>query len=103
MRSRKAGLVLPPLCLSPSPPSPAEPGWAPAGLPQSFVPKIRPLPPLRQQAEEQQAWLAKRLTEVLPALMREQGVEMGILSMREYAEDPVFFSMVSPTTFAARR
>ena len=67
------------------------------------APQIRPLPPLRQQAEEQQAWLAKRLTQVLPALMKEQGVDMWILSMREYAEDPVFFSMVSPTTFAARR
>lgn len=66
-------------------------------------PQIRPLPPLRQQAAEQQAWLAKRLTEVLPTLMREQGVDLWIVSMREYAEDPVFFSMVSPTTFAARR
>jgi hypothetical protein len=66
-------------------------------------PQIRPLPPLQQQAEEQQAWLAKRLNEVLPALMREQGVDMWIVSMREYAEDPVFFSMASPTTFAARR
>ena len=46
-------------------------------------PQIRPLPPLRQQAEEQQAWLAKRLTEVLPALMREQGVDLWIVSMRE--------------------
>jgi len=66
-------------------------------------PQIHPLPPLRRQAEEQQAWLAERLTRVLPALMREQGVDLWIVSMREYAEDPVFFSMVSPTTFAARR
>jgi hypothetical protein len=65
--------------------------------------EIRPLPPLRQQAEEQQAWLSKRLTEVLPALMREQGIDLWIVSMREYAEDPVFFSMSSPTSFAARR
>ncbi|HVR98604.1 MAG TPA: M24 family metallopeptidase [Thermoanaerobaculia bacterium] len=104
MRFRNAALALAALCLLPlSPSHAAEPGWAPVGLPQDFVPKVRPLPPLRQQAEEQQAWLAQRLTEVLPALMREQGVEMWILSMREYAEDPVFFSMVSPTTFAARR
>jgi hypothetical protein len=67
------------------------------------APQIRPLPPLREQAREQQAWLAKRLTEVLPKIMREHGVDLWILSMREYAEDPVFFSMVSPTTFAARR
>jgi Xaa-Pro aminopeptidase len=64
---------------------------------------LRPLPPLREQAAERQAWTAERLETVLPALMREQGVEMWVLSMREYAEDPVFFSMVAPTTFAARR
>ena len=67
------------------------------------TPQIRPLPSLREQAREQQAWLAKRLKEVLPKIMREHGVDLWILSMREYAEDPVFFSMVSPTTFAARR
>jgi Metallopeptidase family M24 len=66
-------------------------------------PQIRPLPSLRQQADEQQEWLAQRLTVILPALMREQGVDLWIVSMREYAEDPVFFSMVAPTSFAARR
>src|SRR3954454_13450677 len=35
--------------------------------------------------------------------MRENRVDLWILSMREYAEDPVFFSITSPTTFAARR
>ena len=39
----------------------------------------------------------------LPALMREHGVEMWILSMQEYGEDPVFWAIKSPTTFAARR
>lgn len=84
-------------------PSLAAASWAPAPVPEHAVPQIHPLPTLRQQAGEQQAWLEKRLTRVLPRLMREQGVEMWILSMREYAEDPVFFSMTSPTTFAARR
>ncbi len=60
-------------------------------------------PPLREQAEEQQRWLEERVTRVLPDLMREYGVEMWIISQREYAEDPVFFSITSPTTFAARR
>lgn len=40
---------------------------------------------------------------VLPALMRKHGVDMWVVPMREYAEDPVFTSLVSPTTFAARR
>ncbi len=77
--------------------------WSSAPVPDSLVPQIHSFPPLREQAVEQQAWLKKRLMEVLPKLMREHGVQMWILSMREYAEDPVFFSMVSPTTFAARR
>ena len=76
---------------------------APAPVPPDAAARIHPLPPLRAQAKEQQAWLETRLTEVLPALMAEYDVDMWILSMREYAEDPVFWSIVSPTTFAARR
>jgi Xaa-Pro aminopeptidase len=60
-------------------------------------------PPLRELAQEEQAWLEIRLTRVLPELMREYDVHMWIVSQREYAEDPVFFSITSPTTFAARR
>ena len=78
-------------------------GWEPVPVPAGVVPQIHPLPSLREQATEQQAWLAKRLTEVMPEILRRHGIDMWILSMREYAEDPVFFSMVSPTTFAARR
>ena len=62
-----------------------------------------PLPPLRRQAEIQQEWLKARLERVLPALMRQYGVEMWLVVCREYNEDPVYFSLVSPTTFAARR
>jgi Xaa-Pro aminopeptidase len=58
---------------------------------------------VREQAAEMQAWVEARLERVLPALMAEYDVDMWILSMREYGEDPVFWSMVSPTTFAARR
>jgi hypothetical protein len=50
-----------------------------------------------------QEWVEARLTRVLPALMAEYGADMWILSMREYGEDPVFWSMISETTFAARR
>jgi hypothetical protein len=92
-----AAVVLPLLAMlmlaSSAAPPPQEP----------VAPRIRPLPTLREQAREQQAWLGKRLSDVLPKVMREHGVEMWILSMREYAEDPVFFSLASPTTFAARR
>jgi len=63
----------------------------------------RPFGTLREQAVEQQKWLDQRMTTVLPALMRKHGVEMWVVPMREYNEDPVFSSIVSPTTFAARR
>jgi hypothetical protein len=58
---------------------------------------------LRQRAEIEQDWLELRLTRVLPRLMREHDVDMWIIPMREYNEDPVFVGLVSPTTFAARR
>ena len=63
----------------------------------------RPFGTLREQAELQQQWLAERLDSVLPGLMRQHGVDMWVVAMREYNEDPVFSSLVSPTTFAARR
>ncbi len=76
---------------------------APAMIPDGTPARVHPLPTLREQAVEQQAWLEARLDRVLPALMSEYGVDMWVLSMREYAEDPVFWSMTAPTTFAARR
>lgn len=62
-----------------------------------------PLPSLREQDAIQQEWLKLRLERVLPALMREQKVQMWIVPMREYNEDPVFSSLVSASTFSARR
>ena len=63
----------------------------------------RPLGTLREQAAVQQQWLQYRVDSVLPRLMRQHGVEMWIVAMREYNEDPVFWSLVSPTTMFARR
>ena len=75
----------------------------PAQVPDDAPARIQPLPTLREQAVEQQEWLELRVGRVLPKLMAEYDVRMWILSMREYAEDPVFWSITSPTTFAARR
>ncbi len=63
----------------------------------------RPFGTLREQARVQQAWLEERLEKNLPMLMRKHGVDMWVVAMREYNEDPVFRALVSPTTFAARR
>src|SRR5256714_1921940 len=63
----------------------------------------RPLGTLRQQAAVEQEWLRYRLDSVLPRLMRQYNVAMWVVPMREYNEDPVFRSLVSATTFFARR
>ncbi len=63
----------------------------------------RPFGTVQQQERLQQTWLSVRLRRVLPRLMREHGVDMWIVPMREYNEDPVFRALVSPTTMAARR
>ena len=74
----------------------------PAGPALSSTP-TRPLGTLREQSAVQQQWLQYRVDSVLPRLMRQNGVEMWIVAMREYNEDPVFWSLVSPTTMFARR
>lgn len=63
----------------------------------------RPFGTLREQAGVQQQWLARRMETVLPGLMRRYGVDLWVIPMREYNEDPLFTSLVSATTFAARR
>ncbi len=62
-----------------------------------------PLPPVREQAAIQQEWLRLRLERLLPPLLRKHGLDMWVVVSREYNEDPVFHSLVSPTMFAARR
>ena len=63
----------------------------------------RPFGTLREQAAMQQDWLRKRLDTFLPALMRKHGIDMWVVPMREYNEDPIFTAIVAPETFAARR
>jgi Xaa-Pro aminopeptidase len=72
-------------------------------LPPLAAQTPKPLPPLREQAAIRQEWLKLRLERVLPDLMRRHGVQMWLVICREYNEDPVFFSLVSATQFAARR
>jgi len=76
-----------------------------AALAQVTLPydAARPLGTLRQQAAVQQAWLKERLEVNLPKVMRDQGVDMWVVAMREYNEDPVFRALVSATSFAALR
>ena len=63
----------------------------------------RPFGTLREQAALQQDWLMKRLDRFLPVLMRKHGIDLWVVPMREYNEDPVFAAITAPQTFAARR
>ena len=78
------------------------PGLSTLGAQGNAAP-MRPFGTLREQAVVQQRWLDERMRTVLPALMRKHGVDAWVIPMREYNEDPVFSSLVAPTTFAARR
>lgn len=84
--------VLVGLALQPIPPSRS-----------SLAAQSRPFGTLREQAVLQQQWLKQRLDTQLPSLMRAYGIDMWVVPMREYNEDPVFYSIVAPETFAARR
>lgn len=80
---------------------PATPGTRTSG--STAADTLRPFGTLREQAAKQQRWLELRMERTLPALMRRAGVDMWVVPMREYAEDPLFTAITSPTTFAARR
>ena len=80
---------------------PATPGTRTSG--SSAADSLRPFGTLRDQAFRVQRWFELRMERTLPALMRREGVDMWVVPMREYAEDPVFTAITSPTTFAARR
>jgi Xaa-Pro aminopeptidase len=57
----------------------------------------------RDQAAHVKQWIVKRFDDVLPALMRREGIDMWIVVSREYNDDPVFRSMAPLTTFSSRR
>lgn len=57
----------------------------------------------RQRVEPVNLVLRERLEELLPDLMRETGIDMWLVINREYAEDPVYLTLVPEPVFAARR
>jgi hypothetical protein len=60
------------------------------------------LPP-HERVEPENHILTERLEHLLPALMTEAGLDMWVVVNREYAEDPVYFTLVPQPSFAARR
>lgn len=57
----------------------------------------------RERVEPENRMMRERLETLLPRLMAEAGLDMWLVINREYAEDPVYFSLVPQPSFAARR
>ncbi|QYJ06573.1 M24 family metallopeptidase [Qipengyuania flava] len=67
------------------------------------APEMPPLLSMRERAEVIDAVLAERLETIVPAIMREQGIDMWVLMAREYFEEPVIATMLDAKSMAARR
>jgi hypothetical protein len=59
--------------------------------------------PLKERAMVQDALLKDRLENLLPGLMRKEGIDMWLIIAREYNEDPVAKTMLPATWLNARR
>ena len=59
--------------------------------------------PHRERHQVVNGILKERLDDLLPGLMRAAGLDMWIVANREYAEDPVYLTLVPEPVFAARR
>lgn len=59
--------------------------------------------PSRARVETENRIVTERLETLLPKLMAEAGLDMWLVLNREYAEDPVYFTLVPQPTYAARR
>lgn len=59
--------------------------------------------PHQDRAEVENRILRDRLDNLLPQLMREAGLDMWLVICREYAEDPVYLTLVPSPVYAARR
>jgi len=58
---------------------------------------------LREQAAFYNASLKVRLEQIVPEIMREEGIDLWLVICRENNEDPVYFSLVPFTTLYASR
>ena len=57
----------------------------------------------RERIEPENRMVRERLETLLPRLMAETNLDMWLVINREYAEDPVYFTLVPQPSFAARR
>ncbi len=59
--------------------------------------------PWRERPAVENRVLEERLNTLLPRLMEEADIDLWLVIAREYAEDPVYYTLVPQPTFAARR
>ncbi|MDT0596302.1 M24 family metallopeptidase [Glaciecola petra] len=57
----------------------------------------------RSRVSPENQMMNERFKKLLPKLMAETNIDLWLVMAREYAEDPVFFSLVPQPVFAARR
>ncbi len=66
-------------------------------------PALPTILPLKERAALIDEMLEERLDTVIPAIMREAGIDMWLLMSREYFEEPVLATMLDAESFHARR
>ena len=81
-------------------PAPAPAALIEAGERSPALPKIRNA---RERAMTENRILAERLDTIIPAIMREQRIDLWLLVAREYFEEPVVASMLDAENMHARR
>jgi Xaa-Pro aminopeptidase len=74
------------------------PGWE-----MSRAGDIERVLPMRERARVYNEILEWRLDNILPAIMREEGVDMWVVINFEYDEDPVYMTLVPEPIMSARR
>jgi Xaa-Pro aminopeptidase len=70
---------------------------------ETQAPAVPPILPARGRAATENRILAERLDKIVPAIMREQLIDLWLLVAREYFEEPVVASMLDAESMHARR
>ena len=79
----------------------ADPSWP--GWEMSHAGDAATILPLRERARVYNEILEWRLDNILPTIMREEGIEMWVVINFEYDEDPVYMTLVPEPIMCARR
>ena len=84
-------------------PAAAEPAPIDMSETEAQAPTLPRIFTARERATTENRILAERLDTIIPAIMREQGIDLWLLVAREYFEEPVVASMLDAENMHARR